>query len=265
MAPSFPQFSPTRLRSYVVRLPLATRLIVGFVFAFFWASLFFLSGVKPWGSLAPSKIDLTSLHRLTTYAFIHESLLQLLINLLALTPLLERFEAEHGTLVTFALVSGPLLTLPAGLYVVIEKYVLRGNSAILGASVLVFELLGMEAMKTYKVHPHLSLGPYQIPTWTTPLVGALFVSFLVTNVNLLGHMCGLAVGYLFGLGYLKFLSPPEKILRWFENKLNLLGRLPFYVSVDQKTYGRYGVLPTSNGPENGTALGLIGSSQRLGV
>src|SRR5450432_2704822 len=39
-----------------------------------------------------------------------------------------------------------------------------------------------------------------------------------------------------GLGYIKFLAPPEKILRWIEGKLNLLGRLPHYVSVDQKTY-----------------------------
>lgn len=69
-----------------------------------------------------------------------------------------------------------------------------------------------------------------------------------------------------GLGYLKFLAPPEKALRWIEGKLNLLGRLPHYVSVDQKTYGRYGVLPTTNpsmsGPDIG--LGYVASSQRLG-
>jgi hypothetical protein len=73
-----------------------------------------------------------------------------------------------------------------------------------------------------------------------------------------------------GLGYLKFLAPPEWILRWIEGKLNLLGRLPHYVSVDQKTYGRYGVLPTTNAPLVGSATGdiglsnLRGSNQRLG-
>ena len=74
-----------------------------------------------------------------------------------------------------------------------------------------------------------------------------------------------------GLGYLKILAPPEKVLRWIEGKLNLLGRLPHYVSIDQKTYGRYGVLPTTSGqslPGSGegpvplTFLG--GSGQRLG-
>lgn len=70
-----------------------------------------------------------------------------------------------------------------------------------------------------------------------------------------------------GLGYLKFLAPPEWALRWIEGKLNLLGRLPHYVSVDQKTYGRYGVLPTTNATMSvggDVALGYVASSQRLG-
>lgn len=74
---------------------------------------------------------------------------------------------------------------------------------------------------------------------------------------------------LVGLGYLKFLSPPERILRWIESKMNLLGRLPHYVSVDQKTYGRFGVLPSAGLaptilPENGVPMTYVGSTQRLG-
>lgn len=90
-----------------------------------------------------------------------------------------------------------------------------------------------------------SIGPYKIPTWSTPLILVLMTSFLIPNVSLLGHLCGAAIGYVWATGYIKFLVPHEKILRWVENKLNLLGRLPHYVSVDQKTYGRYGVLPTA--------------------
>ena len=62
------------------------------------------------------------------------------------------------------------------------------------------------------------------------------------------------------MGYLKFLAPPERILRWVEGKLNLLGRLPHYVSIDQKTYGRYGVLPSSHGTGQS-----MGAGQRLGA
>jgi len=146
-------------------------------------------------------------------------------------------------------------------------------------SIWVFTLLAMEAVKTYKTNPHFQLGDYKIPTWITPFVMVLFVSFLVPNTSFLGHVCGLIFGYgckLFpfssqdnllnisgGLGYLKFLAPPEWALRWIEGKLNLLGRLPHYVSVDQKTYGRFGVLPTTT-PTTDSPMGFVGSSQRLG-
>ena len=108
-----------------------------------------------------------------------------------------------------------------------------------------------------------SVGPYKVPTWTTPLMLVVVTSILVPNVSLIGHLCGAGLGYLWASGYIKFLVPPEKILRWLETKLNLLGRLPHYVSVDQKTYGRYGVLPTtsvplstmSRSPEPGQRLG----------
>jgi glycosylphosphatidylinositol transamidase len=111
-----------------------------------------------------------------------------------------------------------------------------------------------------------SIASYKIPTWTTPLVLIFVTWILVPNTSFLGHLCGLLVGYLFGLGYLKFLAPPEKILRWIEGKLNLLGRLPHYVSIDQKTYGRYGVLPSSATSAPGEhTMGWIGSSERLGT
>ena len=138
----------------------------------------------------------------------------------------------------------------------------------MGASIWVFLLLGVEAIKTYKSNPHFEISGAKIPTWTSPLALALVVSVLVPGTSLLGHLCGLAVGYAFGLGYLNFLAPPERVLRWIEGKLNLLGRLPHYVSIDQKTYGRYGVLPTSSTAGRGEGpmhlANMTGPGQRLG-
>lgn len=92
------------------------------------------------------------------------------------------------------------------------------------------------------------------------------VQLFVPNTSLLGHLCSILIGYAFELGYIKFLIPPEKILRFIEGKLNLLGRLPHYVSVDQKTYGRYGVLPTREAPDAPVGLSVLGAaSQRLGT
>lgn len=45
-------------------------------------------------------------YRLNTYPLIHVNFLHALFNALALTPLMERFEAEHGTLLTGAMFGG---------------------------------------------------------------------------------------------------------------------------------------------------------------
>lgn len=46
------------------------------------------------------------MYRLNTFPFIHMGFFHALLNILALTPLLERFEAEHGTLTSVALFIG---------------------------------------------------------------------------------------------------------------------------------------------------------------
>lgn len=169
------------------------------------------------------------------------------------------------------------------------------------SSVWVFLLLGVEAIKTYRQHPYLEyeyqlewenhkltrnrISTMKIPTWITPLALIVVTSVLLSNTSFLGHICAVIVGYLckstvpvtyaatntipVELGYLKFLAPPEKIAKWIEGKLNLLGRLPHYVSVDQKTAGRYSaVLPSSSneGPSQNVlgAAWLGGNGTRLG-
>lgn len=94
-----------------------------------------------------------------------------------------------------------------------------------------------------------------------PLLWATFVS-----VHLAIHRSRVLI-FAVGLGYLKVFVPPEKVLRCIEGKLNLLGRLPHYISVDQKTFGRYGVLPTSNAAANanGTPMSYMSTNQRLGA
>ncbi|KAI9790842.1 MAG: putative rhomboid protease [Piccolia ochrophora] len=264
MASYLTQLNPTRVRSYIVHLPLFTRVILFLILVLWVVGFQSLWNVEQWGALIPQEVNLKSLYRLNTYPVIHVNLIHVVFNLIALAPLLERFEAEHGTLVSLALFTGPLSTAPAALYLLAERGIWRGNNAILGSSTWVFELLTIEMMKTYKTHPSFTVGPYKIPTWSTPIIGTLLVSFLIPNTSLLGHLCGVAIGIPLGMGYMKYLAPPEKILRWIEGKMDLLGRLPHYVSVDQKTYGRYGVLPTSNAADGSVPMGYTGSTQRLG-
>ena len=50
------------------------------------------------------------MYRLNTYPLIHLGFLHAFLNTLALAPLLERFEADHGTLLTAAMFVGRMYT-----------------------------------------------------------------------------------------------------------------------------------------------------------
>lgn len=297
MANSFLQSLPDarRIRSSLLRLPLCTRGLVA-VITLLYVAHWFVPGITEWGALIPSKINLSTctwakpysnvwrdrlircaVHRLNTFPLLHRDIFHYLLNIIALTPLLDRFESEHGTIVTFILFTGPFGLIPGGLYTLIERFIFHVDHHAVGSSVWVFLLLSSESIKTFRENPYFQISDFKIPTWTTPLALIMVINFLVPHTSLLGHLCGALVGYLWGLGYIKFLAPPDKILRWIEGKLNLLGRLPHYVSVDQKTYGRYGVLPSRGGGSaavgpgrgtlgaaNGVAVGPLGSTQRLG-
>ena len=206
----------------------------------------------------PTNTHRSPVYRLNTYPLLHTSLPHLLLNTLTLLPLLDRFETSHGTLVTLILFTGSFGTLPGGLYTLLERYIFHLNGSALGASIWVFLLLSHESIKQWRTHPYFALGDVKIPTWISPLALICVTTILIPHTSFLGHLCGAATGYLWGLGWIRFLAPGERILRWIEGKLDLLGRIPHYVSVDQKTYGRYGVLPSTVGSGPGGA-------QRLGT
>ncbi|KAF2433852.1 putative rhomboid family protein [Tothia fuscella] len=263
-AASFPQFSPQRLRSYVLRLPLCTRLLLLVVVAFWVAGI--SNGFQHWAQLIPKEVLGGGMHRINTYPFLHVGFIHMISNVIALTPLLERFESEHGTLTTLILFTGPFSTFPAALYLLLQLFLFRLNTPIEGASIWIILLLSATLLHSSKSQPYYTLPDpasflprtYRLPTASIPLILIILTSILsnlhiLPPTSLLGHLCGAVVGYAWGLGWIRFLAPPEKVLRWVEGKLNLLGRIPHYVSVDQKVYGRYGVLPQTNGV-NGVPL-----------
>ncbi|KAF2148895.1 hypothetical protein K461DRAFT_231783 [Myriangium duriaei CBS 260.36] len=260
-------FDPRRIRSWVYRLPLFTRVFAAIAFVFL-VTYYLVPWFGPWASLFPNEVALTSMHRLNTYPFLHLGVFHFLLNVSALVPLLERFEAEFGTLITLALFTGPFSTLPGGIYVLLEKFVFRTNVGVAGSSIWGFLLMASESIKHWRANPTFDIVGIKIPTWSYPCAVCLLCSILFPGwASLTGHACGLLIGYLWGLGYIRFLTPPEKILRWVEGKLNLLGRLPHYVSVDQKTFGRYGVLPSTSSQRAtnlGAGIHMRSGGQRLG-
>jgi glycosylphosphatidylinositol transamidase len=128
-------FNPNRIRSYILRLPLFTRAIILVVLIFWVLELQTVWSVIEWGSLKPSQIGIFTggMYRLNTFVFVHLGLLHMVLNLVILVPLMERFEREFGTLTSLALFVVPLATIPAGLYLVIESMVFRGDTAVVGS------------------------------------------------------------------------------------------------------------------------------------
>ncbi|SPQ25831.1 bc48dce1-70fc-44d4-9c6d-90a401e8039b [Thermothielavioides terrestris] len=211
-----PGLSLQRIYSYVNRLPLFTRLVVAAIVLFEAAAILLRNwwDVRAWGALAPDELGFGSLYRTNTYPLIHTDMFHLMVNLVSVTPMLDMFEREHGTLTTLALFIGPLSTLPALLYVGAEKYVLGLHSPVMGASIWAFLLAAIEAVRMHRVHPYFVIAGQSFPVWATPLAALVVTMVLWPKTS--------------GLGLLKYLAPPEKVLRWIEGRLNLLGRLPHY-------------------------------------
>jgi hypothetical protein len=110
---------------------------------------------------------------------------------------------------------------------------------------------------------------YRLPTLAIPFILILLTAVLVPHTSILGHICGMIIGFGWGSGYLKFLLPPVKLLRWIEDKLMLRTRLPSSyvdVSLDRPSDGRYGfgILPTSSEPIDLEHNGAGNSGIRLG-
>lgn len=101
-----PVFNPTRFRAYVLRLPLFTRIVFLACISFWLLELQTVWSVTQWGSLIPKEIGIQSLYRLNTFPFIHMGFLHMLVNVICLVPLMERFEKEQGTLVSILLFMG---------------------------------------------------------------------------------------------------------------------------------------------------------------
>ena len=126
-------FNARAVRSYVLRLPLFTRLTVLIILVFYVLELQSVWSIIQWGSLTPSKLWPSGMHRLNTFPLIHVGIFHMLIDTICLVPLLERFEAEFGTLVTLALFLGPFGAIPGVAYAVIEYGIFQGDTPVLGS------------------------------------------------------------------------------------------------------------------------------------
>lgn len=60
MAPTLPQFNPARLRSYVFRIPLFTRIILLLILLFWILELQTAWDIAQWGALVPLQVNFST-------------------------------------------------------------------------------------------------------------------------------------------------------------------------------------------------------------
>ena len=68
-----------------------------------WENLDISLHVRP---ISKANFMCHAVHRLNLFPLMHLNVFHMIFNLVAVTPLLERFESEYGTLVTLALFTG---------------------------------------------------------------------------------------------------------------------------------------------------------------
>jgi len=89
----------------------------------------------------------------------------------------------------------------------------------------------------------------------TPIFWIVIANFLWQGSSLLGHLCGLVIGYAYACRYLRLLEPSEWILTKVEQKLAFIfSRLPWYVGLDRRQELNYmEMLPAvgGSGPRGG--------------
>lgn len=70
MAPSLPQFSAARMRSYIFRLPLFTRSVIGVILLLWVVSYQRVFDLVQWGALIPKEIGIASSRFLISFSFL---------------------------------------------------------------------------------------------------------------------------------------------------------------------------------------------------
>lgn len=213
------------------RLPLFTLGIGAAMVFFFLAGIAF--DIVGAFSLRPSNLWAFELSRLTTYPLAHVGLLHILLNMAAFVPLCGRFEQRHGTLRTLAMFLGPFESVPGILYCLLDGPILRHDTSIVGCSGWVFTLLAIES--TLSPDKHVVIAGRRIPSWSVPLILTLAATLLLPGSSLLGHLCALGTGHVFGSGRVDFLLLPLGVCNFVERRIPLAvsSYVPQYVTAEQ--------------------------------
>ncbi|RWR85436.1 rhomboid protein Panut_RBL15 [Cinnamomum micranthum f. kanehirae] len=210
--------------------------------------------------LPSAVISRFQVYRIYTSILFHGSLLHVLFNMLALVPLGSELERIMGSLrllhVIFLLAtSNAILHLLIALVVAhnpVHSDAYLMNECAIGFSGIIFSMIVMETSLS-GVQSRSVFGLFSVPAkWYAWILLVVF-QILMTNVSLLGHLCGILSGFAYTYGFFNYLLPGPSFYSAVESAslLSACVRRPRYILCSGGT--PYGQLPTysSTSPTSG--------------
>ncbi|CAO2820241.1 unnamed protein product [Amaranthus hypochondriacus] len=254
----------TRLNQWWEGIPFITSAVVAICAAIYLVCL--LVGYDSFVEICflPSAI-LThfQVYRIYTSILFHGSFLHVFFNMLALVPLgseLERIMGSVRLLYTTILLalSNAVLHLLIALLVShnpFYPYMYLMDECAIGFSGILFSMIVIESSLS-GVQSRSVFGLFNVPAKWYPWILLGVFQLLLTNVSLLGHLCGILSGFAYTYGLFNLIIPGTSFFSGIENStwLSACVRRPkFIVSTGGNTSGYLPTYSSQNSTSSGSA------------
>uniref|UniRef100_M4CT52 UBA domain-containing protein n=2 Tax=Brassica campestris TaxID=3711 RepID=M4CT52_BRACM len=163
-------------------------------------------------------------YRFYTAILFHGSMLHVLFNMMALVPMGSELERIMGSVRLFYLTI-LLATTNAVLHLLIAslagynpfyQYDHLMNECAIGFSGILFSMIVIETSLS-GVTSRSVFGLFNVPAKLYPWLLLIAFQLLMTNVSLLGHLCGILSGFAYSYGLFNFLMPGSSFFSTIES------------------------------------------------
>ncbi|KAJ4971277.1 hypothetical protein NE237_004376 [Protea cynaroides] len=200
-------------------------------------------------------------YRIYTSVLFHASLLHVLFNMLALVPLGSELERIMGSLrllyvIILLATSSALFHLLIALVVAynpFHPYPYLMNECGIGFSGILFSMIVIETTLS-GVQSRSVFGLFNVPAkWYAWILLVVF-QLLMTNVSLLGHLCGILSGFAYTYGLFNYLLPGSSFFSAIEGSswLSSCVRRPKFILCTGGSPSSY--IPTHSSPNTTSSL-----------
>ncbi|XP_024982760.1 rhomboid-like protein 15 isoform X1 [Cynara cardunculus var. scolymus] len=230
---------PTRFKQWWEGIPFLTSVVVAVCAVIYLVCLLVgydsFAEVCFWPSAVISKFQV---YRVFTSIFFHGSILHLVFNMLALVPLGSELERVMGSirllymivlLATSSAIFHLLITLIAA-YNPIHSYYHFMDECAIGFSGVLFSMIVIETSLN-GVQSRSVFGLFNVPAKLYPWILLVVFQLLMTNISLLGHLCGILSGFAYTYGLFNFIIPGSSFYSGIESSswLSTCVRRPKYI------------------------------------